>query len=504
MDRRDFLKGTVAVGALALAGCTEDGAAGSGPDDFVRLDGLGQAELVSNGEATATDLVDAAIARIERLNPELNAVVSNIFDEAREKAANASTEGTFGGVPYLIKDLADYAGLRTSNGSRMFAESPVIEEQPPYYDRVDEAGLIVLGKTNTPEFGLLATTESVQLGECHNPWNRAHSTGGSSGGAAAAVASGMVPFADASDGGGSIRIPSSCCGLFGLKPTRGRFEMQDAVRPPGDISIAHPISRSVRDSATMLSLTHRTDGDLPPITPDREATTEPVAHRIAFSMRKPDGSMPDADVVSATESAAALCEELGHEVVEVDDMPGYDPSFIDQFLVVWASGPAQLVAMAEQQTGTPIEESQLLEPWTIGLARSYAEATAVNPNALEETLAEFRRIEAQMAAFFEGYDAWLTPVLASAPPRLGQQAPTVEFDTLRQRTTDYVAYTAQHNVAGTPAMSVPLGWNDAGLPIGAQFAAAQGQEQLLLQLAYQLEEARPWADRWAPHSAVNL
>lgn len=501
MKRREFLAGTVAFGALAFAGCRTSVDSESANDEFVRLDGLGQAELVSSGEASAGELVDAAIARIERLNPEINAVVSNIFDAARERAGGTVGDGPYAGVPYLIKDLADYPGLRTSNGSRLFAQSPVIEEQLPYYDRVDEAGLIVLGKSNTPEFGLLATTEPVLLGECHNPWNLAHSTGGSSGGAAAAVASGMVPFADASDGGGSIRIPSSCCGLFGLKPTRGRFEAQDATRPPGDISIAHPITRSVRDSATMLSITHRTDGELPTI--EAERLPEAEARRIAFSVRTPDGSMPDADVIAATEAAAALCEELGHEIVETDTMPGYDSDFIDQFLVVWASGPAQLVAMAEQQTGTPIEESQLLEPWTIGLARSFAETTARNPDALEESLAEFLRIEAEMSAFFENFDLWLTPVLASAPPRIGEQAPTVDFETLRDRTTSYVAYTAQHNVAGTPAMSVPLAWNEYDLPIGTQFAAAQGNEQMLLQLAYQLEEARPWADRWAPHSAVN-
>ncbi|NNC73724.1 MAG: amidase [Sphingomonadaceae bacterium] len=512
MKRREFLQGTAAIGALGIAGCvsapretTATPAAGpttATTDDFVRLDGLAQGRLVRQNEVRPIELVDAAIARIEALNPQINAVVARAFETAREKAASASTAGQFGGVPYLIKDLADYEGLRTTNGSRLFAESPAIEEQQPYYDRVDEAGLIALGKSNTPEFGLLATTESTLLGACHNPWNLAHSTGGSSGGAAAAVASGMVPLADASDGGGSIRIPSSCCGLFGLKPTRGRFDAQDATRSPGDIAIAHPITRSVRDSAAMLSLTQKTDSELPTILAERQPDGEP--RRIAFSLRKPDGSMPDADVVAATEAAAALCEELGHEVVEVSTLPGYDPEFIDQFLVVWASGPAQLVAMAEQQTGRPIEETQLLEPWTIGLARSYAEVTATNPDALQQTLARFQSIEAEMTGFFEGYDAWLTPTLASAPPRLGEQAPTVDFDTLRQRTTSYVAYTAQHNVAGTPAMSVPLGWNENGLPIGTQFAAAQGNEQLLLQLAYQLEEARPWADRWAPHSAVNL
>ena len=429
-------------------------------------------------------------------------MTANIFDAAREKAADMDTGGRFGGVPYLIKDLADYPGLRTTNGSRLFAESPLIEEQLPYYDRVDEAGLVVLGKSNTPEFGLLATTESILLGECHNPWNLAHSTGGSSGGAAAAVASGMVPFADASDGGGSIRIPSSCCGLFGLKPTRGRFEPQDATRPPGDISIAHPVSRSVRDSAAMLALTARSDGDLPAAEEVTETTGE--TRRIAFSLARLDGSDPDADVVAATESAAQLCRDLGHDVIEVSSHPANTPDFIDRFLTVWASGPAQLVALAEEQAGAPIEESQLLEPWTIGLARFFAERVEANPNALEESLAYFRQVEADMASFFEDYDLWLTPVLTASPPRLGQQAPTVEFETLRERTTSYVSYTAQHNVAGTPAMSVPLNWNEDDMPIGTQFAAAQGNEAMLLDLAYQLEEARPWADRWAPHSAVNM
>jgi amidase len=251
----------------------------------------------------------------------------------------------------------------------------------------------------------------------------------------------------------------------------------------------------------MLAITERLGEDLPQVGEVTEASTE--RRRIAFSMIRTDGSDVDADVIAATESTAQLCRDLGHEVVEVTP-PVMGTEYIQRFLTVWASGPAQLKALAEAQTGTPIEESQLLEPWTIGLANMFAEQTAENPEILAESLAYFQQVEADIAAFFEGYDLWLTPTLASAPPPIGEQAPTVPFETLFERTTQYVAFTSQHNVAGTPAMSVPLNWNEAGLPIGSQFAAAQGNERALLELAYELEEARPWAERWGPSAFVNL
>lgn len=496
MDRRQFLKGSAAAGALAIG--FRHMPARAANDPFVKLDALGQAALVKKKEVTPLELVDAAIARIERLDGKVNAVVTETFEAAREEAKAGAGEGAFAGVPYLLKDLNDLKGVRRTSGSKMLADY-VSDWQSPYTDKTLETGLVVLGKSNTPEFGLLATTEPLLLGACHNPWDLEHSTGGSSGGSAAATAAGMVPFAQSSDGGGSIRIPASCCGLFGLKPSRGRMLEQNKDPMPGDISVKHVISRSVRDSAALLDLTEvKEGGAFAPTGNVTDAGTKRL--KIAFSMARYDGSDPDGDVRKAIEETAELCKGLGHEIVDVTP-PIDGPQFIDHFLTAWASGPAQLKALVEEKTGKPAAETGLLEPWTLGLADFF---NAKDDDAMKNALAYFAKVEADIAEFFTGYDVWLTPTLASAPPKLGEQAPTVDFDTLYERTTTYVAYTPQHNVAGTPAMSVPLSWNEAGLPIGSQFAAAKGQEGLLLQLAYELEKAQPWMDKWAPYSAVNV
>lgn len=497
MDRRQFLKGTAAAGALAVG--LRHAPALADMDPFVKLDALGQAGLVKKKEVTPLELVDAAIKRIEALDGEVNAVVTKTFEMARERAQSEELgEGDFAGVPYLLKDLNDLMGVKKTMGSRMMADF-VSDWQSPYTDKTLETGLVVLGKSNTPEFGLLATTESLLLKPCHNPWDLSRSTGGSSGGSAAAVAAGMVPFAQSSDGGGSIRIPASCCGLFGLKPSRGRMLQQEQQPMPADISVKHVISRSVRDSAKLLDLTEvKEGGTFAPTGYVSETGTKRL--KIAFSTARYDGSDPDGDVQAALEETAQLCRDMGHEVVEAS-APIDGKKFIDSFLTVWASGPANLKAMVEEQTGKPAAETGALEPWTLGLADFFAKRPE---GAFKDALTYFKEVEAIIAEFFTSHDVWLTPTLASAPPKIGEQAPTVDFDTLYQRTIDYVAYTPQHNAAGTPAMSVPLSWNADGLPIGSQFAAAKGQEGTLLALAYELEQAKPWADKWAPHSAVKM
>lgn len=500
MDRRDFLMGTAAV--AALSGLTACGPAPQGTvksSSLAGLDGLGVAKKIRFGEISAREAAEALIASIEKLNGSINAVVTPIFEQALAKADAGLGEGPFAGVPILLKDLLDYKGVRMTQGSRLMMQN-VSDWTPPFVEALEAAGVNILGKANTPEFGLLATTESLALGACHNPWNLEHSTGGSSGGSAAAVASGMVPFAQASDGGGSIRIPASCCGVFGLKPSRGKMKQTSLEPMPGDISVRHVVSRSVRDSAMSLSLTEE-NGSGALLAPTGLVTT-PSSKRlkIAFNTKNYYGDEPDIDVKAALEETAKLCADLGHEIVEVTT-PVNGELFVDRFLTVWASGPAQLKAMVEEQTGKAAEETNLLEPWTLGLADYF---NAKPDDALATTLTYFSEVTARINAWFADYDIWLSPVLKSAPPKLGEQSPEVPFETLFERTIQYVSYTPLHNVVGTPAMSVPLSWNEAGLPIGSQFAAPLNGEATLLALAYELESARPWADKWAPHSIMAM
>jgi amidase len=373
----------------------------------------------------------------------------------------------------------------------------VSESTPPFVQRSEEAGLIVFGKTNTPEFGLLPSTESLALGACHNPWDVTRSTGGSSGGAAAAVAAGLAPLAEASDGGGSIRIPASCCGLFGLKPSRGRMLADSGGESVGDLDVHHCVSRSVRDSALLLSLTERGDVGAPFAPTGHVSGPSARRLRIALSTRSQLGGEPDPEVRAATEAAGRLCAELGHTVFEAaPEVSG--AAFAEHFLTLWAEGPAQLLENLKQAGASA--ESALLEPWTLGLAEEFARKPL---GSLGAALEYFAGVERTLDGFFAGVDVWLTPVLASPPPLLGELAPTVPYATLRERCIRYVGYTPIHNVAGTPAMSVPLAWSQAGLPIGSQFAARRGDEATLLGLAYELEAARPWAGRWPRLAAAG-
>lgn len=500
MDRRQFLKGSVA-GAALVAGSSTLGSlsAFAASDPYVKLDAMAQAALVRSGEVSSKTLVSAAIRRVEALNGKVNAVVTPAFERALEASEAVETTGPFAGVPTLLKDLNDWKGVRTAYGSKMMMGN-VSDWQSPYTDALENAGLIVLGKSNTPEFGALGTTEPLSVGACHNPWNLDYSTGGSSGGAAAAVAAGMVPVAQASDGGGSIRIPASCCGVFGLKPSRGRMIMQSRSPMKGDIAVKNVVSRSVRDSALGFSIGERTGADAiyTPIGMVEGASEKRL--KIAFSTKNYMDVEAADDVKAAQENVAKMLEDAGHEIVPVKE-PINGHEFIENFMVIWASGPDALVRDGEAATGMPIEQSQLLEPWTIGLAEWYRSKPS---DALETALIYFKQVEAQVDEFLSGYDVWLSPVLRTTPPKLGEQAPTVPFETLYARTIDYVSYTPLHNVAGTPAMSVPLNWSASDLPIGSQFAARKGNDKMLLELAYELERLRPWVDKWAPHSAAFL
>lgn len=487
LTRRDLIGRALALAAASALPWVRPAPAHAA-DPFAALDATAQAELLRRGEVDAVELLEAAIRRIEMLDGPINAVTTRLFEQAREQARAPLVEGPFTGVPYLIKDLHDLAGTPNSFGSRLFS-GQVSEVSDPYVERTLATGVIVLGKSNTPEFGLLGTTESLALGICRNPWNLDYTPGGSSGGAAAAVAAGLVPFAHATDGGGSIRIPAACCGLFGLKPSRGRLGPSevDAI----DISVHHCVSHSVRDSARLFAATEYRGEDalLPPVGP----VTRPSERRLRIALHTGNlfGEAPHPDVEVALQNAARLCSELGHHVEQAS--PNIDgPAFVHHFITAWASFPSQPLAVAE---AAGLDPTTVLEPWTLQLAAEFARR---GPEALAAAQESFEAMERVFAAFFRRYDVLLTPVLKAPPVRIGEQAPTLDYDELYRRVTDWVSYTPLHNAAGTPAMSVPLAMSRDGLPIGVQFAAARGAERTLFELAYELEAAAPWAGRRPP------
>jgi amidase len=451
-------------------------------------DALGVAERIRAKEITALEALDAAIARVERLNPQLNFMASAAYDQARARAATALS-GPFAGVPMLIKDLLLWAGQPIKYGSRAMAQF-VAPAQPPYTDALIAAGLVPIGKSTTPEFGLTATTEALLHGPTRNPWDISKSPGGSSGGAAAAVASRAVPIAHASDGGGSIRIPASCTGLFGLKPSRGRSVDADSLEIGIVLSVNGCVSRSVRDTATWLSITEDKSARaaLAPVGEVSGPSTQRL--RIGLAVADARGRDPDDDVRDAIQDAATLCRDLGHQVRDIK-LPIEGEAFADSFTLAWAA-IASAVTKQVQAAAPGVPLDQVLEPLTLGLAQRFDTAPA---GAFEAALALLRDAEARYAALFNDIDVLLTPVLASTPPALGEIGPKSGMDGFA-KVERYVGYTPLQNAAGAPSMSVPLAWSPkSGMPIGAHFSAAKGQERRLLELAYELEQAKPWAGR---------
>ena len=490
MNRRRFLhKTSIGVASVSAFSQVTAGPKGRDISALAEADYTAQIELLGSGQTSAKELMQDALRRTQKVNDQINAVV-HVAEDAME---NLQDSGPLRGIPYLIKDLSDVKGMPTTFGSRAFLEN-VAAEDTPIVASLKANGANVFGKTNTPEFGLIGTTEPLALGACRNPWNTDHSSGGSSGGAAAAVAAGIVPAAQASDGGGSIRIPASCCGLVGLKPSRGRMAGEGDNVSLADIAVRHAVSRSVRDQALLLFLTQSQGGKagLDPVGMVTDPINRPL--KIAFSTKSARGNEPDADVKSALEQVAALCSELGHEVVEI--APDFDgEQFEAQFIDLWSQGAYQVKNMVAGRGVSESSLTDLLEPWTLYLAEH---AARIGQESVPAVLSHFGMVKETVNQFMSDFDIWLTPTLAKAPVAIGNQAPNVPVETLMQRTFDYVAYSPLANAIGTPAISVPLSWNSAGLPIGSMFMAKEGQDELLLQLAYQLEEAQPWRDKRAP------
>ena len=464
-------------------------------------DAIGLAELVRQGEITPLELVEDAINRIEKNNPQLNAVVTTMYDQAREAAIADLSDSPLAGVPFLLKDLsALYADVRMTAGSAALQNyiSPIDNE---IVRRFKRAGLITLGKTNTPEFGLLPTTESISLGACHNPWDITRMPGGSSGGSAAAVAAGLVPLAHASDGGGSIRIPASCCGVFGLKPTRARTPQGPTN---GDvmsgISISNCVSRSVRDSAALLDAIAGPDLGDPYWAPSQkrpflsETQRDPGKLRIAYTKTSLGSHPVHADCVTAVEDTAQLCSNLGHEVSEMAPAFPYE-QFTEAFLVVWAAGCAWTVKSISRMMGQPPSPAHF-EPLTWAFYQMAEKQTSADYLLAVQTLQQHARI---IAHTFQEIDVWLTPVVSEPPLPLGEFDATPD-NPLRglERATGFAAFTPIANVTGQPAMSVPLYWNGDGLPIGSHFTGRFGDEGTLFRLAAQLERERPWRNKRPP------
>jgi amidase len=473
------------------------------PDAF--LDATAQAELVRTGDASPLELVDEAIARIEKLNGELNAVIHPLFEQARERARSPLPDGPFKGVPLVLKDLlAGIEGDPIHEGMAFLRDAQYrADHTDALAQKYRDAGFICVGRTNTPELGLVPTTEPLAYGPTRNPWDPTRTTGGSSGGSAAAVASGMVAVGHANDGGGSIRIPASCCGLVGLKPSRGRNSLMPEFSVVNSLlTVELCVSRSVRDTAGVLDAVRgAAPGDTvrapEPARPYAEEVGAPPGRlRIGLLTHNPvESGEIHADCVAAARDAAQLLESLGHTVEVAHPAAFGDATLVNHFTTLWAATLVYDLAYWERKVGRPVTADDV-EPltWTLAeLGRSIAAPDYVTAQHAVEDLGR-----ATEAWFASGFDLLLTPTLGEPPVPLGTfQTPDQPLAGFIRAAT-FVPYTPIANMTGQPAISLPLSWNAEGLPIGVQLQAAYGREDVLLRVAAQLEAARPWADHIPP------
>ncbi len=464
-------------------------------DNYSEHDATALAELVRNGETTPAELLDEAISRAECYNGELNALTYKAYEQARDKAAETLPDGPFRGVPFLIKDIASpVAGWPQTSGSRFLADD-VAPEDGALTKRFREAGLVLFGKTNTPEFGITGTTEGAFHGACRNPWNTDHITGGSSGGAAAAVASGIVPMAHASDGLGSIRIPAACCGLFGLKTTRDRNpnSSYDSAAAIG-MTVEHVVSRSVRDSAGLLDATGYREPGSPFASPPKdrpyleEIETSPGALRVAFHSETPMGKPVHPEIRSALEETAKRLEALGHHVEERGLGIDYRRLYLAQRAVSGANFAATVDALIEAKGREPREDELEALTW-----RNYRGSKKLSGAEAMAGWSTLRSMSRQILALHETYDVILSPVLGAPVPKIGEIDPVnMAPRDVDRRQAEVFPFTPPQNFTGQPAMSVPVGRDSHGLPIGMMFAGQYGDEATLFRLAAQLEHAHPW------------
>jgi len=457
-------------------------------DELTDLDATALSGLLRSGDLTRGELLDAVVARMEALDGRLGAVPIRCVDRARSRlheASDISLDRPFGGVPTFVKDLVDLEGVPRTDGSRSM-QTNISTASPPYVEALERTGLIVTGKTNTPEFASLPVTDNEVYGPTSNPWDLSRSTGGSSGGTAAAVAARYTPIAHGTDGGGSNRIPASWCGVLGMKASRGRLASGELDGSHPTLKTHQALSRTVRDSAALFLATQN-DVDNPYPKLDGLPDLGDRRLRVALTLDDPFGTPPEPVVGDAIEATAALCEQLGHHV-EPAPQPVDGEEFFAMYTGLFLSRTVGLIEMLEQAAGMPIEESRLLTPATIGMVRR---GDDLPPDTAEQADVTRRQINADLDRFFSGVDVWLTPVTWCTALNHGDISPAGGFDP--EHSQRLLSHLAMANTWGGPAMSVPLGWPDDGLPVGSHFSAAPGGDDLLYALAFQLEAAQPWA-----------
>jgi amidase len=486
-------------------------------------DALGLAELVRAGEVTENELLEEAIRRAQEIDPKLNAIVIDMFDEARRSIALGLPDGPLRGVPFLLKDLVSaYAGVPLRGGSKLY-EHHVPKEHGELVKRYLAAGVVVFGKTNTSEWGILPTVEPALYGACHNPWKRGYTAGGSSGGAAAVVAARIVPVAHGGDAGGSIRIPASCCGVFGLKPTRGRNPMgPDGSERAHGLGAEHVCSISVRDSAAFLDASAGPEITAPYWAPPKtsayldDVKQPPGKLRIAYTHMPLLPGNEDPDCRRSIEDAVSLLTDLGHECVEA--APPVDGAKVSQaFFTTYCAGVAGELKFAEGYLGRPAHPDDV-EPttWLMGMIGR----TSFSAGDFSLAIRQLQAMSRDVHRFMEGFDCYLTPTAGKPPVAHGSLGPQGREKTLQElaarlnltpalklpglldkaiaRAFAFAPFTPVSNVTGQPSMSVPLFWNDEGLPMGVCFTSRFGDEPTLFRLAAQLEAARPWRDKKPP------
>jgi len=486
MSRRNFLESSGAASALLAMASACERKDQKASNDLAALDAVETASRIRSGALSAAEAVEAAIERAGRIDKKINAIAFKTFDAAREGAGKA--KGPWAGVPTFVKDLDDVVDVPSGFGSRAFPGYKG-KAQTPLIDTFLGLGVVSLGKSTTPEFGLTATTEPLSTGATHNPWNLDHSTGGSSGGAAALVASGVVPIAHASDGGGSIRIPASCCGNVGLKVSRGRHpQARPETAGPFPISVHGVQSRTVRDTAAVIAAFDAAtpDSGLAEVGLVTGANVRRL--KIGLVVKGPYGRPVDSEVVEATRSVARLCEGLGHNVEEID--LSIAPGVEEAFMLYWAKNA--WIAITRWEEVTHLKRNGLaFENFTLGLVEHYE----THQSEFDAAVTRLLGLTPEFNAIIEPFDVYLSPVTAAPPPPIGFLSPNLSYEEHLQRVLDYAQFTGIFNVIGAPAISLPMSMSKDGLPIGALFGVRVGDEKTLLELAYELEEAAPWSGK---------
>lgn len=493
--RRTLLKASLVTSAAATLSPALAAGGGLRFDEYRQLDGLALADHVRRGKVSAEEVLELAIARTEAVNPALNCIVEKLYDRARAAIKEGLPEGPFTGVPFLLKDLAMMLeGTVTTHGSR-FYRGAVAGYTSTVVERYQQAGLVIFGKSASPEFGGTGATESLLFGDTRNPWNLARTPGGSSGGSAAAVAAGILPVANATDGGGSIRIPASCCGLFGMKPSRGRVPHGPRALS-SSLSVIHAVSRSVRDSAALLDATAGPEPGQTLIAPGPAGTflaacrETPRPLRIGLVTTPITHTPLHPECLQAVNDAAALCQSLGHHV-EPAALPVDAGEFFGSFGPIMAMSTAARVRSREKALGRAVTKDDL-EPL---IWRRYQQDRDNTAEMLYNAERAMEQVTRKMALLQQTYDVLLSPTLTKPPVEIGKLSLNQDNASYEREAVSVSAFTSLYNGTGQPAMSVPLHWTADGLPVGVMFAGRYGEEALLFQLAGQLETAAPWFDR---------